>query len=88
MDLKNNMLNGRHKNPDTGLARGLVVKFGMLRFSSLGSVPGRRPTPLIGRHAVVATHTQNRERLAQMLAEGESSSVKKKRGRHKRLSFI
>ena len=61
-----------------GQPHGLVVEFGMLHFSSLGSDPGHRLTPLIGR-AVAATHMQKIwGRLAQMLAQGESSSGKKK----------
>ena len=38
----------------------LVVKFGVLHFGSPGSVPGHGPTPLVGGHAVVVTHIQNR----------------------------
>ena len=57
---------------------GLVVKFSML-FSGPCSVPGYRPTPLVGGHAVVATHIQNRGRLAWILAQGESSSMKKQK---------
>ena len=53
-------------------------KFSAFCFTSLGSVPRRGPTPLIGGHAVVATHTQNTEKLAQMLAQGESSLAKEK----------
>ena len=60
-----------------GLAYDLVVKFGALHFSSPGSVLGNRLAPLIGGYAVVATHTQNRGRLAQMLAQDESASAKK-----------
>ena len=60
-----------------GQSLGLAVEFGVLRFGGLGSVPGCRPTPLISGHAVVATHIQNRGRLAQMLAQGESSAKKK-----------
>ena len=48
-----------------------------LHFGGLGSVPGHRPTPLLSGHAVMATHIQNRGRLAQMLAQGKSSSAKK-----------
>ena len=61
-----------------GQPRGLVVKFSVLCFGGPGSVPGHRYTPLIGGHAVAATHIQNknRGRLAQMLAQGESSSAK------------
>ena len=60
-----------------GWPRGLVVKFSMLYFSGLCSVPGHRPTSLIGIRAVAGTHIQNRGRLAQMLAQGEFSSTKK-----------
>ena len=42
----------------------------------MGLDPGHRPIPLIS-HAMAATHIQNRGRLAQMLAQGESSSAKK-----------
>ena len=53
----------------------------MLYFGGLGLVPGHRATPLIGSHAVAVTHIQNRGRLAQMLAQGKSSSgkIKKKK---------
>ena len=47
---------------------GLVFKFDMLHVGSLGSVPGGRPTPFVGSHAVAVTHTQNRGRLAQIWA--------------------
>ena len=47
-----------------GQPRGLVVKFSMLHFVGLGSVPRHWSTPLISSHAVAATHIQNRERLA------------------------
>ena len=40
----------------------------------MGFDPRHRPTPLIS-NAVAATHIQNRGRLAQMLAQGESSST-------------
>ena len=52
-----------------------MVKFGALHFGSPGFVPGHGPTPLIG----VATHTQNRARLAQMFAQGNSFSSKKRK---------
>ena len=52
-----------------------MVKFG---FSGPGSVPGHRPIPLVCGHAVAAAHIQNGGRLAQMSAQGESSSVKKR----------
>ena len=58
---------------------GLVVKFGTLRFGGPGLDPGCRPTLFISSHAVAATHIQNRGRLAQTLAQGESSSSKEKK---------
>ena len=61
-----------------GRPRGLVVRFGALHFGGLGSVPGRGPTPVVS-HVVVVTHIQNRGRLAQRLAQGESSSSKKRK---------
>ena len=56
-----------------------MVEFGALHFGSSGSVSRHGPTPLVNSHAVVATHIQNRGRVAQMLAQGKSSSVKKKK---------
>ena len=51
----------------------------MLCFSSPGPVPGHRPTPLVGGYAVmVGDLKQNEGRLAQILAQGESSSGEKK----------
>ena len=47
----------------------------MLHFGGPGLLPGHRPTPLASGHAVEATHGQNRGRLAQILAQGESSSA-------------
>ena len=55
---------------------GLVVEISALRFGGLNSDPGWGPTPLISSHAVAITHLQNRARLAQMLAQAESSSAK------------
>ena len=48
-----------------------MVKFGVLHFSSPGSVPRHGPTPLISSRAVAVTHIQNRGRLAQILAQGQ-----------------
>ena len=62
-----------------GQPHDLVVKFGALCFGGPGLVPGHRPTPLVSSHSVAVTHTQNTGRLAQMLAQGESSSPKRKR---------
>ena len=42
-------------------------------------VPGGGRTPLVGGHAVAATHIQDRGGLAQMLAQGKSSSSKKRK---------
>ena len=55
----------------------LVVKFGVFHFSGSDLVSRHGPTPLLSSHAVAETHMQNRRRLAQMLAPGESSSSKK-----------
>ena len=58
---------------------GLVVKFDTLGFGGPGFTSGPRPTPLIGGQAVAVTHIQkSKGRLAQMLAQGESSSAKNK----------
>ena len=62
-----------------GWPHGLVVKFSMPHFGHLSSDPRCRCTPLVGGHAVAVTHIQNRERLAQMLAQGPSSPAKKKK---------
>ena len=52
---------------------------GVLHFGGAGSDPGQGPTPLIGGHAVVATHIQSRGKPAQILRQGESSSSKKRK---------
>ena len=44
-----------------------------------GSVPGCGSTPLVSSRAVVATQIQNKGELAQVLAQGESSSAKKEK---------
>ena len=62
-----------------GWPHGLVLKFDMLLFSIPGMLPGHGPTLFIGSHAIVATHIQKRGRLAQMLAQGKSSSSKKRK---------
>ena len=46
---------------------GLVIKFGVFHFGDQGSVHGCRPTLLLGGHAVVATHIQNKGRLGPAL---------------------
>ena len=56
-----------------------MVKIDMLCFGDLGFVPRCGPTPLFGTHAAVATHIQNRGRLAQMLAQDKPSSAKEKK---------
>ena len=65
-----------------------MVKLGALCFGGPGSVPRRRPAPVIGGHAVAVTHRQNRGRLAQKLAQGESSSAKKKKKRKYKHSLL
>ena len=62
------------KNQKQGGPHCLVVKFSALCFGGLGSVPGHGFIQLGSSHAVATTQTQNRGRLAQMLAQGESSS--------------
>ena len=54
----------------------LMPQFGGSAFT--GSDPRHRPTHDSSRHAVEASHIQNRGRLAQMLAQHQSSSAKKK----------
>ena len=71
-----------------GGLHGLLVKFGMLCFSGPGRVPGYGPTPFIGGQAVAACHIQNRGRLAQMVAQGQSSSPKKKNQSSDLLSIL
>ena len=56
-----------------------MVKFGTFHFSSLCSVLGVDLHHSVGSHAVLVVHMlKNRGRLAQMLAQGESSSAKEK----------
>ena len=74
------------KKQSRGRPHGLQVKFGMLHFGVPGSVPRLGLTPLISGDAVVVTHTQKRGRLAQMLAQGESSSSKKEEDWQKMLA--
>ena len=55
-----------------GQPRGIVVKFECSTLAGqgfVGSDPGRGPTHHSSSHAVVAAHTQNRVRLAQILAQ-------------------
>ena len=62
-----------------GQPHGLVVKFSTLGFGGPGLVPRCGPTPLVGNPAMVVTHKQNRGALAQMLAQDQSSSTKKRK---------
>ena len=67
-----------------GQPHGLVVKFSTLCFGDPGSVPGYGPTSLVGGHAVVVTHIQNRGRLVMYVSSGRiflKQKMKKKRGR-------
>ena len=52
---------------------GVVVRFGMLCFGEPGLVPRRKTTHHSSGHAVAASHIQNRGRLTQILAQGQSS---------------
>lgn len=70
---------GAMKNIKQGQPQWLVVKFSVLRFSSRGPVPGRRPTPL-SVTVLCRQPTYEREEVwQQKLAQGDSSSAKKKR---------
>ena len=66
------------------------LKFCMLHFGCLGfeaSGPGYGPTPL-NSHAVEASHIQSKGRLAQMLAQGESSLQGKKKEGIEKMSVV
>ena len=63
---------------DVGAGPVAWCKFGTFCFRSPGLVPRHGPIPLVGGHAMEATHIQNRGRLAQMLAQAKSSSAKNK----------
>ena len=56
-----------------------MVKFGILCFGGPGSVLGHRHVPLIGSHAVVATHIQNRGRLITDVSSGKIFLRRKKK---------
>ena len=58
---------------------GIVVKFGVLRFGDLGSVPGHGPTPLLVAMLRRQSTYKTEEDWQQMLVQGESSSTKKER---------
>ena len=76
----------RIKKEDGGRPGGVVVR-SALCFSGpgfAGSDPGHRATHCSSSHAVVASHIQNRGRVTQMLAQGQSSSPKKKKKRKER----
>ena len=63
-----------------GWPRDIVVEFNALCFGSPGSWVRILGVDLpLTCHAEVATHIQNKGRLAQMLAQGESSSTRKKK---------
>ena len=64
-----------------GRPSGVVIKFDTLHFGSLGlwvQMPGA-DLHHSSSHALVVTHIRNRGRLAQMLAQGQSSSSKKRK---------
>ena len=64
-----------------GRPGGVAVKFTHSTSAAQGSrvrIPGV-PTHCSSSHAVVALHIQNGGRLAQMLAQGQSSSSKKRK---------
>ena len=64
-----------------------MVKFGTLHFGGLGLVPGVDLHHLsVSGHAVAAAHIQKEEDWQQMLAEGKSSSAKKKKQLHSLLN--
>ena len=50
----------------------------------MGLDPGRRPAHYLSSYAVAVSHIQNRGRLAQMLAQGQSSSRKKNPKKNKK----
>ena len=66
-------------SPAKGPAHGIVVKSGALHFGGLGLQVQILGVDLhhSSSHAVAVTHILNRGRLAQMLAQGKSSSPKK-----------
>ena len=76
------IINGEHVKRRLSRAGpgGLVVKFGALYLGCLGSVPQHRSTPLgcLWPCCCSGSHTKRKEDWQQMLAQGESSSEKKK----------
>ena len=74
------------KSMTWGQPDGLEVKFSSLYFGSLGSVPRLGSAPLVGGHGESATHIQNRGGLAQVLAQCESSSGKKRKKEKKSMT--
>ena len=75
------------KSRNWGQPRSLVVKFYVLHFGSPRLVPGLGSTLLICGHAVTTTLIQNRGRLAQLLAQGESPSAENKNQNTKKLTL-
>ena len=59
----------------------LMVKFGALCFINLDSVPSQGPAPLVSTHAVARPTYKIEEHWQWMLAQGQSSSKQKKKGR-------
>ena len=55
-----------------------MVKFGMLHFGGVGSVPSTELLHHVSSHAVAAAHIQKEEDWQQILAQDESSSAKSK----------
>ena len=58
-----------------------MLRFGGLGFTALD--PRCGPMHHSSNHAVAASHIQNRGRLAEMLAQGQSSSQKKRKKERK-----
>ena len=54
----------------------VMVKFTCCASVARGLDPGHRPTYSSSSHAVAVSHIQNRGRLVQMFAQGQSSSAK------------
>ena len=67
------------KSAYEGQPGGAVVEFMCSASAAQGSHPRHGPTHCLSSHAVAASHTQSGGRLAQMLAQGQSSSSKKRK---------
>ena len=79
--MKPNYMLLKRKNTHRGLPSGIVIEFALC-FSSpgfAGSDPRQGHTHHSSNHAVVMSHIQNRERLAQMLAQQQSSLGEKRK---------